>query len=109
MAEIRRMKYRDLAKLFREAEAAGRHMVGYIVFAEGNWLDKVFSLESRTYRVSSQNKAYMPNMGGYSIYGSALDGSDDGVRLEGYMREERGGEDGWFVDYCYIEVENDGE
>ena len=41
-------------------------------------------------------------MGGYSIYGSALDGTDNGVRLEQYMWAEKGGENGWKVDYCYM-------
>lgn len=41
-------------------------------------------------------------MGGYSIYGSAIDGSDDNVRLEQYMKEERGGADGWIVERCYL-------
>lgn len=44
-------------------------------------------------------------MGGYSIYGSAIDGSDPCVRLEAYMKAERGGENGWEVDYCYLEGE----
>ena len=60
-------------------------------------------LESRTYRVSSDSKAYRPNMGGYSIFGWALDGSDPGVRLEAYMAAEKGGPSGWKVDYCYME------
>lgn len=62
----------------------------------------MFPLESRTYIVSSDSKAYRPNMGGYSIFGSSVDGSDMGVRLEAYMAAERGGKDGWKVDYCYL-------
>lgn len=108
MARIRTMNYGELAKAFREAEAAGRHMTGYIVFKEDNWPDNNYSLQSRTYCVSSQNKAYMPDMGGYSIYGSALDGSDF-CRLEWYMRDERGGENGWAIDYCYVEEESENE
>ncbi len=59
-------------------------------------------LESRTYAVSSDNKAFQPNMGGYSIYASSLDGSDPLVRLERYMAAERGGKDGWQVERCYM-------
>ena len=40
---------------------------------------------------------------GYSIYGSSLDETDYGVRLEAYMAEERGGRDGWRVEKCYIQ------
>ena len=53
--------------------------------------------------MSSDNKAYRPNMGGYSIFGWAIDGSDPGVRLERYMAAEKGGPNGWKVDYCYME------
>lgn len=79
---------------------------GIIVFKSENWPDKDYSLESRSYRVSSDNKAFIAGMGGYSIYGSAIDGSDPCVRLECYMAEERGGEYGWKVDYCYLEGED---
>lgn len=41
-------------------------------------------------------------MGGYSIYASAIDGSDPMVRLENYMAAERGGEDGWKIERCYM-------
>lgn len=52
--------------------------------------------------MSSDNKAFLDGMGGYSIYASCLDGTDPCVRLEAYMRAEHGGEKGWKVDYCYI-------
>lgn len=78
---------------------------GVIVFTEDSF-DKVYPLESRSYGVSSNNKAWIAGMGGYSIYGSALDGSDNGVRLEAYMWAEKGGENGWKVDYCYMVEEN---
>ena len=37
-------------------------------------------------------------MGGYSIYGSCLDGTDPCIRLEGYMR----GENAWKIEKCYM-------
>ncbi len=86
-----------------------QRLYGVIVFKSENWPDKDYSLEARSYRVSSDNKAFIAGMGGYSIYGSALDGSDPCVRLERYMRAEHGGECGWEVDYCYLEEENDAE
>lgn len=75
---------------------------GVIVFKSENWPDKDYSLESRSYRVSSDNKAFIAGMGGYSIFASSLDGSDPCVRLERYMAAEHGGESGWEVDYCYL-------
>ena len=52
--------------------------------------------------MSSNNKAFQPNMGGYSIYAGALDGSDPMIRLEGYMQSEKGGKDGWKIERCYM-------
>lgn len=74
---------------------------GVIVFTEDSFTQK-YSLEERSYVVSSNNKAWIAGMGGYSIFGSSLDGSDPGVRLDQYMRTEKGGENGWKVDYCYM-------
>ena len=48
--------------------------------------------------VSSNNKAFISGAGGYSIYGSCLDGTDQCVRLEEYMR----GENAWKIDRCYM-------
>lgn len=63
---------------------------------------KPYPEAARTYAVSSNNKAFQPNMGGYSIYASALDGSDPMIRLEGYMQSEKGGKDGWKIERCYM-------
>lgn len=103
MSDNKKLTYAELKALFREHERSGKggHLTGAIVFTEGSFKQE-YSKDSRTYIVSSDNKAFIPNMGGYSIYGSAKDGSDNGVRLEAYMAEERGGKDGWKVDYCYL-------
>ena len=37
-------------------------------------------------------------MGGYSIYGSSIDGSDVGVRLDRYMRADNP----WEIERCYM-------
>ena len=95
------LSYVELCERFREAEAKGEHLSGLIVFTEDSFTEH-YSEESRTYAVSSQNKAFQPGMGGYSIYGSAIDGSDPLIRLEAYMAAERGGEDGWVVETCYL-------
>jgi len=94
------MGYGEMTALFREAEREGKHMTGYVVFTEDSFTEPYSEL-SRTYEISSANKAFQPNMGGYSIYGSCLDGTDPLVRLEQYMAAEKGGMDGWTVERCY--------
>ncbi len=96
------MTYNEMTSVFREAIRKHHpHVVGYIVFTEDSF-DQIYSLESRTYEVSSNNKAFIPNMSGYSIYGSSIDGSDINIRLEAYMR----GENAWKVDRCYMKKED---
>lgn len=97
------MTYAELTNLFRntERDGSGKHISGYVVFSADSFTE-AYSEEARTYLVSSDNKAFRPNMGGYSIYGSAVDGSDPSARLEQYMATEKGGEDGWKIERCYI-------
>lgn len=62
------MSYQEMTKRFREAENnRGEHLTGYVVFTEDSF-DKPYSEESRTYVISSNNKAFQSGMGGYSIY-----------------------------------------
>lgn len=96
------MTYQQMKQRFQEKEKEyGEHLTGYIVFSQASF-EKPYPLASRTYVVSSDNKAFQPNKGGYSIFASALDGSDNGVRLEQYMASELGGRDGWQVERCYM-------
>ena len=96
------MTYQEMKKHFQEVEKEyNGHVTGYIVFSQESFT-KPYSLESRTYVVSSDNKAFQPNKGGYSIFAEALDGTDRGVRLEQYMADELGGKDGWKVERCYM-------
>lgn len=94
------MTYSELKELFREAEEQGKHTVGFITFTKDSFNEE-HSVEARTYAISSNNKAFQANMGGYSIFGSCLDGIDTGVRLDWYMSAERGGKDGWKIERCY--------
>ena len=92
------MTYPELSTLFRSVN--DKHLstiVGYIVFTSDSF-DKEYNEASRTYCVSSDNKAYQSGMGGYSIYASCLDGTDNCIRLEQYMR----GEDAWKIEKCYM-------
>lgn len=100
---MEKITYNELCKLFRSHEEnhPKEHLTAHIVFTEDSFT-KEYPLDSRTYVVSSDNKAFIPGMGGYSIYGGSIDGSDPCVRLERYMAAEHGGKDGWKVDYCYL-------
>ena len=98
------MTYAEMTKLFRQHELSNpeKHLLGCIVFTEDSF-DKKYPEESRSYCVSSDNKAFKPNMGGYSIYASSLNGTDKGVRLDWYMKEENPwAEHGWEVERCYL-------
>ncbi len=92
------LSYREMSDMFTHINKIGaEHICGYIVFSEDSF-NKPYSEQSRTYVISSDNKAFKPNMGGYSIYGSCLDRSDQNIRLEGYMR----GEKAWHIERCYM-------
>lgn len=98
-----KIPYCVLSQIFREHEKTNPniHLTGQIIFTEGSF-NKPYPLQSRTYIVSSNNKAYQPGMSGYSIYGSCLDGTDANIRLDRYMVAEKGGPDGWVVEYCRL-------
>lgn len=100
---IKDLSYAELCKLFRERERQNPdiHALGYIVFSEDSF-SQPYSLESRTYAISSNNKAFQAGCGGYSIFGGNLDGTDPLIRLDAYMANEHGGKDGWKIARCYI-------
>ena len=84
------MKYQELERIFRahEADRPKYHLDGLITFSDlGTYEDPSNTQRDRTYIVSSNNKAYKPNSLGYSIFGTCLNGTDTGVRLESFMRE----------------------
>ena len=92
------MTYAELSKLFSTVNDKKLSPIdGFIVFTPDSF-DVSYSEESRTYVVSSNNKAYQSGMGGYSIYASCLDGTDPCVRLEGYMH----GDNSWKIEKCYM-------
>lgn len=96
------MTYSEVKEIFQEwnRNHPGEELTAHIVFTVDSFM-KEYPLLSRTYVVSSNNKAFRPNMGGYSIFGDSLDGTDCGVRLEQYMVAE-GNIWGWKVEDCYI-------
>lgn len=99
--DIVELPYNEMKALFCQTEKEGGHTKGYIVFTPDSF-ERAYSEEARTYIVSSDNKAFIGEMGGYSIYASSLDGSDSCVRLELYMAAERGGKNGWKIERCYM-------
>ena len=66
-----------------------------VVFPE-NTFSKSFTETERSYRFSSDNKGFLPNMNSSSIFGSCLDGTDNNIRLDNYIYYS------WKVDYCYL-------
>ena len=76
-----------------------------VVFTEDSW-NKPYTEIQRSYRLSSDNKAFLPNQLSNSIFADCLDGSDLGVRLDWYMHDD---EKPWRVEYCYFLSVVDGE
>ena len=73
-------------------------------FTDANGKIVPYSLESRSYAFTNCNKAFIDGQIGYSIFADSLDHTDS-CRLEQYLVDEKGGPDGWIVDYCYIKDE----
>ncbi len=73
------MDYKQLKQMLsqHEREHPETHLTACITFVSfGTDAKKDYPWSSRTYIVSSNNKAFQPNKGGYSIYGRCLDGTD---------------------------------
>ena len=119
------MTYPELQDLFVEHNKTqlAKPMSAYIVFADSNWPDRHYPLRSRTYEVSnwpdrhyplrsrtyevsSDNKAFRSRCCSTSLFGSCLDGTDQMVRLDCYMKDF-GNKGGWVVDHCYLKENGD--
>ena len=96
------MNYMELKHRFRELKlnSPREDMTAHIIFTEDSF-EEAYSLLCRTYTFTSDNKAFWSKLGGYSIFASCLDGTDQRVRLDWYMEEE-GNKNGWKVQECYI-------
>jgi len=103
------MTYSELKQKLREhnenkPQGEGYHenvLTAEVTFTEDSF-SKPFSHIERTYRFTSNNKAFIPGMGGYSIFADCLDGIDKTVRIEQYMAAEKGGKDGWKIESCKL-------
>lgn len=91
------MTYKEMVELF---ERINQHTLpavkGYVIFSEKSF-DREYPEVSRTYEVSSANKAWRSDMNGSSVFGSCLDGTDPCVRIDKYIREGL-----WIPEKCYI-------
>ena len=96
------MNYGRLKHIFRQLklEKPKEDLTAHVIFTEDSF-DESYPLLSRTYTFSSDNKAFWSKLGGYSIFASCLDGTDQRVRLDWYMADE-GNKNGWKVQECYI-------
>lgn len=97
------MTYAELKQTFCDLKrnSPREDLTAHITFTEDSFASQ-YSLLSRTYLVSSDNKAFWSKKGGRSIFAYCLDKtSDQGVRLDWYLAEE-GNADGWKVEDCYI-------
>lgn len=104
----KKMTYNELRNFFMKHNDNGglkNPVSGYIVFSESNWPDRHYPESSRTYEISSDNKAFRRSCCSSSLFGSCTDGSDQGVRLDWYMADF-GNKGGWLVDYCYLKEED---
>jgi len=68
-----------------------------IVFKNESWPERKadYPLEARSYQFRSDEKHFLPEMGGNSIFAETIDGSDH-CRLDWYLYD-------WVIDYCYIQ------
>lgn len=96
------MDYKKLKQIFcnLKQKSPTANLTAHITFAEDSF-DKEYSLLSRTYLFSSDNKGFRPRMSSRSIFAYCLDGTDQGARLDWHMEEE-GNKGGWKVENCYI-------
>lgn len=99
MKKITFAELRDAMFKFNEEnpnEKFNRKLFGIVVFTEDSFIAPYTETE-RSYRVDNSQKAFRSNTISNSIWADCLDGKDLGVRIDLYM------DDGWKVDYCYLE------
>ena len=97
------MTYPELKNVLQELKRVSptKDLTAHIIFTEDSFASP-YSLISRTYLITSDNKGFRPSMFSNSIFAWCLDKtSDQGVRLDWYMADE-GNANGWKVQECYI-------
>ena len=105
MSEIKKLTYKELYDVIKQHNDEHNITCQYedenplfcvIVFKNESWPNRKqdYSLESRSYKFRSDEKFFLPYMGGNSIFAETLDGSD-ACKLNNYLGE-------WIIDYCYV-------
>lgn len=95
---IRKLSWAEMEARFITAEKESKHLTGYVVFTDDSF-NEHYSQFERTYEVSSNCKAFHPEMNGYSLFGSCVNGTDRNLRLDHYLRDKK---NPWKVDYCLM-------
>lgn len=85
----------------RKDKQKAKHESAIVYFRPTSYT-KDWPKERLAYRISSDNKAFQPWMGGYSLYGSSLSSPSKLERLDPAMREPDE-EYRWVVDHCVLE------
>lgn len=91
---IEKRDAREIWDAMNECHKTGKHRMAVIVFKASNWPGKNFSLESRSYRTSSNQWGWDYSKSGNCRMGDCLDGTDIAVRLDYYN---------WDIEYWYWE------
>lgn len=97
----KKISYGQLRRAFAEAEKRGEHLVGYITFMDD--FPEPRAADERTFVVSSDNDGYKPS-GGFTIFGSSIDGRTENIRLDRIMANEAGGINGLRIEACYLSI-----
>lgn len=101
---MEKISYAELCNSFRAYNMANRYSTkgtptkisGVVVISQESFTQE-YSLEQRSYRVTSDNKAFFRGACSNSVFADCLDGVDLGVRLDWYIPTD------WKVEYCYLE------
>ena len=90
----------EFKKVMYKANEKKVTLCGGIVFSQDSF-NKEYSEKSRTYLFTSESKAFNVNANGSSIFADCEDGSDNGVRIDLYMKEQ-----GWKAEKHFITIED---
>lgn len=98
------MKQERISFATLEKMAKNKEWRNAVIVYKPESFDKEYSLESRSYEISIENRYFEKGKLGTSLFGDCLDGQDSGVRLDWYMKALPSDNIGkrWIVDYCYI-------
>jgi hypothetical protein len=76
-----------------------KHILTAVIVFTADSFNGEYSEKERSYEVTNGNKWFLGNQGGTSLFGDCLDGSEQGIRLDWYIRRD---EHPWKVERCYI-------